>query len=120
MQAKEELKKELTNKTQQVLALEEAKASSEERAQRLEADLAKEKEDVDKLKQITDVLKEEHVREQQKKKIAENDLALKATQIKEKDQIIAANQVEQKRLSDLNTKHQMTIEKIQGQIDDAN
>jgi len=32
MQAKEELKKELTNKTQQVLALEEAKASSEERA----------------------------------------------------------------------------------------
>jgi len=64
MQAKEELKKELTNKTQQVLALEEAKASSEERAQRLEADLAKEKEDVDKLKQITDVLKEEHVREQ--------------------------------------------------------
>jgi hypothetical protein len=78
MQAKEELKKELTNKIQQVLALEEAKAGSEERAARLESELVREKEEVDKLKQIADVLKEEHVREQQKKKIAENNLTLQA------------------------------------------
>ena len=72
MQAKEELKKELTNKIQQVLALEEAKAGSEERAARLEAELIREKEEVDKLKSIAEVLKEEHVREQRKNKLAEN------------------------------------------------
>jgi len=91
MQAKEELKKELTNKTQQVLALEEAKAGSEERAARLEAELIREKEEGDKLKQITDVLKEEHIREERKNKIAENNQKMQATQIKEKDSTIAAN-----------------------------
>lgn len=98
--------------------MEEAKAGSEERAARLESELVREKEEVDKLKQIADVLKEEHVREQQKKKIAENNLTLQAAQIKEKDGVIAANQVEQKRLSDLNTKHQITIEQMKNLNDE--
>ncbi len=52
--------------------LEEAKAGSEERAARLESELIREKEEVDKLKQISDVLKEEHIREERKNKLAEN------------------------------------------------
>jgi hypothetical protein len=55
-----------------VLALEEAKSGSEERASRLETELIREKEEIDKLKQIADVLKEEHLREERKNKLAEN------------------------------------------------
>lgn len=110
MQAKEELKKDLTNKIQQILALEEAKAGSEERAARLEAELIREKEEVDKLKQISDVLKEENVREERKNKLAENEKKKQADQIKEKDATIAANQAEQKRLNDLKIKLENQIE----------
>lgn len=62
MQAKEELKKELTNKIQQVLALEEAKSGSEERASRLEQELIREKEEVNKLTELSNVLREEYSR----------------------------------------------------------
>lgn len=86
------------------MALEEAKAGSEERAARLETELVREKEEVDKLKQISDVLKEEHIREERKNKLAENEKKKQADQIKEKDATITANLAEQKRLNDLKNK----------------
>lgn len=86
------------------MALEEAKAGSEERAARLETELVREKEEVDKLKQISDVLKEEHIREERKNKLAENEKKKQADQIKEKDATITANLAEQKRLTDLKNK----------------
>ena len=52
MQAKEELKKELVNKTQLVLSLEEAKSGSEERAARLEAELITETGELEKLRGV--------------------------------------------------------------------
>ena len=86
------------------MALEEAKAGSEERTARLETELIREKEEVDKLKQISDVLKEEHIREERKNKLAENEKKKQADQIKEKDATITANLAEQKRLNDLKNK----------------
>ncbi len=74
--------------------LEEAKAGSEERAARLESELIREKEEVDKLKQISDVLKEEHIREERKNKLAENNQKKQADMIKEKDATITANLAE--------------------------
>lgn len=83
------------------MALEEAKAGSEERAARLESELIREKEEVDKLKQISDVLKEEHIREERKNKQAETEKKKQADQIKEKDATITANLAEHKKLTDL-------------------
>jgi hypothetical protein len=68
MQAKEELKKELVNKTQLVLSLEEAKSGSEERAARLEAELITEKGELEKLRGVLEVANELKTREERKNK----------------------------------------------------
>jgi hypothetical protein len=75
MQAKEELKKELVNKTQLVLSLEEAKSGSEERAARLEAELITEKGELDKYKGLLEVANESKTREERKNKQSETTLA---------------------------------------------
>jgi hypothetical protein len=113
MQAKEELKKELVNKTQLVLSLEEAKSGSEERAARLEAELITEKGELDKIKSLLEVKLEAITQQDRKMKLSETSLKKQADTIKEKDAIIQKNEAEIARSKDDNNKLKQAIERIE-------
>jgi SMC interacting uncharacterized protein involved in chromosome segregation len=68
MEAKDSMKAELRNKEELIITLQEAKQASEDRANRLDSELSKEREELAKIISQFEAKKEEHLREERKNK----------------------------------------------------
>jgi hypothetical protein len=86
MQAKDQLKTDVRNKEELIITLQEAKQLAEDNAARLESELATERELLVKTMSQYEAKKEEHLREERKRKEKEIACEKQADQIKAKDQ----------------------------------
>jgi chromosome segregation ATPase len=88
LQTKNQMEQQLSQKTETIQALTEQKIASEERANRLENDLAKEREDLANIMSKFEAKKEEHQREERKTRQFEISDAKQKELIGKKDQLI--------------------------------
>lgn len=103
MLTKDNMKNELRNKEELILALQESKQAAEDRTIRLETDLTKIKEEQTDLISKFEAKKEEHLREERKVKNFEISDAKQKDMIKNKDKTIKLNEEKQRTMNDENT-----------------
>ena len=96
MQTKNQMELTLRNKEEHILSLQEAKQASEDRSARLEADLAKERDELQKLMSLFEAKKEEHLREERKVKNFEISDTKQKDMLKQKDLLIKMGEDKQK------------------------
>jgi len=100
MEAKDSMKAELRNKEELIITLQEAKQASEDRANRFESDLAKEREELTKIISQFEAKKEEHLREERKTKNFEISDAKQKQMIKEKDALLKLGDDKQREMQE--------------------
>jgi hypothetical protein len=100
MEAKDSMKAELRNKEELIITLQEAKQASEDRANRLDSELSKEREELAKIISQFEAKKEEHLREERKTKNFEISDAKQKQMIKEKDALLKLGEDKQREMQE--------------------
>jgi hypothetical protein len=100
MEAKDSMKAELRNKEELIITLQEAKQASEDRANRLDSELSKEREELTKIISQFEAKKEEHLREERKTKNFEISDAKQKQMIKEKDALLKLGEDKQREMQE--------------------
>ncbi len=94
------MKAELRNKEELIITLQEAKQASEDRANRLDSELSKEREELTKIISQFEAKKEEHLREERKTKNFEISDAKQKQMIKEKDALLKLGEDKQREMQE--------------------
>lgn len=120
LQTKNQMEQQLSQKTETIQALTEQKIASEDRATRLENDLAKEREDLANIMSKFEAKKEEHQREERKTKQFEISDAKQKELLGKKEQLIKMGEEKHEQLTaqnnDLEEKSKQLDEQLKEQL----